>query len=362
MPGYQALNIPFSHATAHLTVFGIANIPSIAPASAFLQPVLPGRDNLLPASYSFLISNGNKKVLFDLGPRKDLENLSPISRGYTEIIKWNITKDITDRLHDAETPLDAINAVIFSHVHFDHVGDMSKFPSSTDLYIGPGTVRDIYSPDTNPNGTLLASDFANRTVTELSFDKTNTKIGGFKALDYFKDGSFYLLDVPGHMPGHLAAVVRVKPTTFVFLAADSFHHAAQVRPTNPLQKSVPIPLEVLESAQKNIDTTYFRSGGNDSATFFDLHARSGPFFDVPETGFYSDPATARISQRGVQAFDSNDDVFVLATHDSTVYPFVEEEGGTIFNEWKERGLKEKATWLFLNKSEVSGAWRLSASA
>ncbi|KAF8070092.1 hypothetical protein FPV67DRAFT_1651638 [Lyophyllum atratum] len=40
-------------------------------------------------------------------------------------------------------------------------GDMSKFPPTTELVVGQGTVRDIYPA--SPNGSLLESDF--RSVT-----------------------------------------------------------------------------------------------------------------------------------------------------------------------------------------------------
>lgn len=42
--------------------------------------------------------------------------------------------------------------------------------------------------------------------------------------DLFHDGSFYLLDAPGHYPGHLNALARIGPNSFILLAADSFHN------------------------------------------------------------------------------------------------------------------------------------------
>ncbi|KAH8834700.1 beta-lactamase-like protein [Flagelloscypha sp. PMI_526] len=359
MSGYKALGIPSSLATVDLTVFRISHLPTVLPAAPFILPVLPGRENLDITTYSWLISNKkkNKKILFDLGPRKDVENLSPAVRALTKGFELNAPKDITELLHNAETPLDAINAVIFSHVHFDHVGDMSLFPSSTELFIGPGTVRDVYNPISNPNGTLLATDFANRTVTELNFTGSKTKIGGFAALDYFEDGSLYILSVPGHMPGHVAALLRVQPTSFVLLSADSFHHAGQIRPTAALHKAVPISEELLYLAHDHISRDYFRSGGNDT-TGFDFKARSGPFFNIPELGgFYQDPATSRTSWLGIEAFDANDDVFVVGSHDSTIYPLTPEDKTTTFNDWKALGFKKQVTWQFVNIS--TSAFRLS---
>jgi hypothetical protein len=34
-------------------------------------------------------------------------------------------------------------------------------------------------------------------MMEMSFEGSDLKIGGFRALDFYGDGSFYLLDAPG---------------------------------------------------------------------------------------------------------------------------------------------------------------------
>jgi L-ascorbate metabolism protein UlaG (beta-lactamase superfamily) len=47
-----------------------------------------------------------------------------------------------------------------SHSHFDHVGDVSKLPPSTRLFVGPGTLKNAlpgYPADNNSWN--LASDF-----------------------------------------------------------------------------------------------------------------------------------------------------------------------------------------------------------
>jgi hypothetical protein len=42
--------------------------------------------------------------------------------------------------------------------------------------------------------------FSGKTVNTVPFSSSNLTIGGFRAIDYFDDGSFYLLDVPGVSP------------------------------------------------------------------------------------------------------------------------------------------------------------------
>ena len=46
------------------------------------------------------------------------------------------------------------------------------------------------------------------------------------AVDLYGDGSFYLVDAPGHLPGHLIAAARVAPGAFVFLGGDACHNRA----------------------------------------------------------------------------------------------------------------------------------------
>lgn len=84
-----------------------------------------------------------------------------------------------------------------SHFHFDHIGDVSKFPESTSVVVGPGT-QEFLLPGypAQEDAMILESDLEGP-VREINFDDAPLEIGRFKALDYFGDGSFYLLDTPG---------------------------------------------------------------------------------------------------------------------------------------------------------------------
>ena len=45
-----------------------------------------------------------------------------------------------------------------------------------------------------------------------------------RAVDFYGDGSLYLVDSPGHLLGHLAAAARIAPNSFLFLAGDTCHN------------------------------------------------------------------------------------------------------------------------------------------
>ncbi|ORY10187.1 hypothetical protein BCR34DRAFT_435447, partial [Clohesyomyces aquaticus] len=190
--------------------------------------------------YSFLVSNSTRHVLFDLGVRVDPTSYAPKT---TKLIEdathvTNTGRDVRSILDSDTSGLGVrstdIEAIIWSHNHFDHVGDPSRFPSSTELVVGPG-VKSASWPGypSKINGSLLDSDAAGRCVREVQFASTGLKVGGFDAFDFFSGGSFYLLDAPGHCKGHVRGLARnsVNPPSFVFMSADACHHPGLLRPT-----------------------------------------------------------------------------------------------------------------------------------
>jgi glyoxylase-like metal-dependent hydrolase (beta-lactamase superfamily II) len=49
---------------------------------------------------------------------------------------------------------------VCSHWHFDHIGDMSKFPTSVNIVVGPGFKENLLPGfPLNPESALLESDY-----------------------------------------------------------------------------------------------------------------------------------------------------------------------------------------------------------
>jgi hypothetical protein len=71
-------------------------------------------------------------------------------------------------------------------------------------------------------------------VIEIAFFEK--EVADFPAHDFFGDGSFYLLDTPGHAIGHLGALARTTTNrdTFIFMGGDLSHHGGQLRPSKYL--------------------------------------------------------------------------------------------------------------------------------
>lgn len=195
------------------------------PAEQFITPKIPGYDRLAVPSYSFLITHpSGQRLLFDLSLRKDFQNLAPPFRDLCTDPEsdWKVyaPHSVSDVLVENGVPLEEINAIIWSHYHFDHTGDPSLFPGTTDLVVGP-TFTSRFAPGypEKSDAPVRSSDWRGRSLREMDFDQHPGKvtIGRFKAIDWFRDGSFYLLHTPGHAPEHMCGLARVQPESFILM-------------------------------------------------------------------------------------------------------------------------------------------------
>ncbi|KAM6510428.1 hypothetical protein FSOLCH5_010868 [Fusarium solani] len=321
-------------------------------AHAFVQPQIKGHEKLNFKTMCFLIEHEGEHILFDCGSRKDFWNGSPHTQsmigGHVPAveIKYGVDEILTMRgfnLHD-------LKAIVWSHWHWDHIGDGSKFPAGTDLVVGPGFTKNFVPgwPE-NPKSPVLASDLQGHRIHEPEFSLT---VAGFPAVDYFGDGSFYLLDVPGHAIGHICGLARTTPETFVFMGGDCCHYAGMFRPTEYL----PLPREISAPA---LDS-YYPSPCPCSA-FTQHHpkatgseARTKPFYDVSRAAgsAYSFGDDAQKSLDKLQLLDAHSDIFVCLAHDDVLFdvlPLFNNDTTKDINDWKKRGLKEYCRWAFLNE-------------
>ncbi|CAN9365873.1 unnamed protein product [Alternaria alternata] len=318
----------------------IGNIP----AAIFTEPQIPGFKKFEGISYVFVLTHTDsggkvRRVLFDLGARKDWENMAPHVVQATKAIEGAILEpmeNVADLLERGGIDRASIEALIWSHAHVDHVGDPSTFPSSATLIVGPG-VKDEYFPGwpTKPDAPVLVTDFANREVHQLDFSDTKLSIGGLPALDYFGDGSFYLLDAPGHALGHLCGLARTTTNTFMLFTGDVYHHASQIRPS----ASVPLPEYV------NVPNLIPNPlPAKQLAQIAPSRCCSAPLLQPGKVN--SDLSTAMRTINAVRDFDDQDNVFLVAAHDHTVTAVVDTFPRSA-NQWKQKGWKEQTKWLFL---------------
>lgn len=160
---------------------------------------------------AFLVQHSVTKdyFLFDLGVRKDIENLTP---GMKEILfpdpPWSVPRDVVESLH------------------FDHTGDPTFYTNAT--FLLGGESKTLISPGypEDPKSQFDSRIYPKDRTRFLSLDEPGgAPIGPVPhALDYFGDGSLYIVDAPGHLPGHINVLVRTSADGgWLYFAGDSAH-------------------------------------------------------------------------------------------------------------------------------------------
>lgn len=355
------VEIPESPSTVQVYIIDTTSFMSGFPAGAFVEPVVPGFDTMNCGSYAYLIRHpgSNTKygtMLFDLGVRKDWENSPPDFVAGVKENGFSITvkKDVATILAENGQDINGVGAIIWSHWHFDHAGDPVTFPATTDLIVGPGFrlgAMPGYPADETSH--VDARAWQGRNLHEVDFAAVGggpsplaklLNIGRFRAYDFYGDGSFYLLDSPGHAAGHLSALARTTadPPSFMFLGGDIAHHNGEFRPS----PYTPLPESISPDPRPGRARTSVCPG----RVFLDVHpARNpnAPFFD-PVTGdrWHEDAAEAKRSIEKLSEADAYDSIFPVLAHDMTLLDVVDLYPKPA-NAWMAKGWKEKSRWAFL---------------
>lgn len=332
---------------------GLINAVNFGPAQIkrFMAPPVPGLETFKSSpSHSFLIEHpSGKKLVWDLGIRKDYHNYSKSIADYIPTTKYKIEveKNVVDILEENGVRGEDIESVIWSHWHWDHIGDPSSFPHKVDLVVGQG-FKDAMLPGypTNPNSPIRESDFAGRNLREISFDH-GLKIGEFPAFDYFGDGSFYLLDSPGHAIGHLCGLARttVQPDTFVLLGGDICHYPGIFRPSKYLP--VPESIQLDTSAGQSSNAPFCLGSAFEKLQKERNRNVTDSLYDMT---FGHDVPLAHQTSRWLQELDCDENIFVIIAHDATVRDAVDHFPQSI-NDWKEKGWGKSLKWKFFRDLE-----------
>lgn len=209
----------------------------------------------------------------------------------------------------------------------------------------------------DPQGHVSESDFKGRELMEIPFGKTDITIGRFAAYDYFGDGSFYILDSPGHAIGHINALARTHASpssAFIHLGGDSAHHPGEFRPTEyiPIPDSIdpsPAPKKYATACPGHAFNSILRNGSKNEHILEMKDPFKGQVEDE-KFGLIVDEAAFRDTIRKDEELDADKDVFTIIAHDWFLKGTLDEWPRDL-NSWKEKGLKELTMWKFLEDFE-----------
>lgn len=187
-------------------------------------------------------------LVFDLGIKRDITQYR--SAQQTHIAQRqpvSVTPDVSDSLRAGGLEPSSISTVILSHVHWDHVGTPSDF-THAEFVVGSGTLNllahgggplypaELFNAaelprertrELPPTPHALASDplAAVNSYTQETHHKWSPLAGFPAVIDFFGDGSLYIVDAPGHLTGHVNLLARTGPGKWVYLGGDCCHDA-----------------------------------------------------------------------------------------------------------------------------------------
>lgn len=231
------------------------------PEKSFVSPADPNARNQVP-SLAFLITHqgppppllqpfstsANKtpvRILFDLGLRRSASRYLPIQQVHLHSRQpHRLEPGVASQLVAGGLEPKSIDAILLSHVHYDHHGDPEDFRESA-FIVGHGALdilehglpgkgsHQYFQKDLLPIGRTIelpsprycsVSNTTRPVPRPLSAESKWEPLGPFPAtLDVFGDGSVYIIDTPGHLPGHINLLCRIGPEKWVHLAGDAFH-------------------------------------------------------------------------------------------------------------------------------------------
>ncbi|KAI4632150.1 uncharacterized protein J4E87_001621 [Alternaria ethzedia] len=229
-----------AHDQAYVTISALEAGQLTLPERLFVTDADPEKRATVP-SLSFLIRHGASNLVFDLGLKRDFSGYREAQQHHiAQRQPTSVSPDAAESLRKGGLDPKDVDVVMLSHVHWDHVGTSSDFTNAR-FVVGSGTMHLL----ANGGGPLYPAEIFN--PDELPADRTSElppvrkaealrafknqleelewkPLAGFPAsIDFYGDGSLFIIDAPGHLFGHINLLARTGPKKWAYLGGDCCH-------------------------------------------------------------------------------------------------------------------------------------------
>jgi N-acyl homoserine lactone hydrolase len=149
---------------------------------------------------------------------------------------------LSDALAARDIAGSAIDFVIPTHLHWDHVSGLLELPDSVAIRL-PSIERDWALRGEHAPVGVARGPLRGRTFD--TFELNGPPVLTFpRSLDLFGDGSVLLVDLAGHTPGSIGVLLAVDDGTRVLLAGDAVWNKLQVE---LIREKAPMPGQLFDA-------------------------------------------------------------------------------------------------------------------
>ncbi|PHH69999.1 hypothetical protein CDD82_7395 [Ophiocordyceps australis] len=197
----------------------------------------------------------NTVLWFDLGISNHLTDYPPATQQLQHFFNTEAAPNsILDDAKSVGVDPNHVNYIIASHGHWDHIFPVASYFPKAKFICGPGALKFAEKtwpdyPDSTFDGRIWNPAKSELPIQELPDPKTAPgkwqRIGLFEhGHDFFGDGSFWIINSPGHCPGNLSILLRTKDkhgkTRWIILAGDCMHsYDLLYSPEAPFGRNLP---------------------------------------------------------------------------------------------------------------------------
>jgi glyoxylase-like metal-dependent hydrolase (beta-lactamase superfamily II) len=184
---------------------------ALAQRSRWLTLPLPAFLVEHPTAGAFMIDTGPSEKMVD-GLQADLGRVGGTLLGGTMRPGQAAGDQVRALGHDPA----AIELVVMTHLHYDHLGGSAQFPAAEFV----ATKAELDDPPSSRKGTY--AHHRDAVSRWRAIHGAGEPHGVFsRTWDLFGDGSVRLVSTPGHTPGHLSVLLRLTGGRSCLLAVDA---------------------------------------------------------------------------------------------------------------------------------------------
>jgi glyoxylase-like metal-dependent hydrolase (beta-lactamase superfamily II) len=223
---------PMTTGTMHYARDGLLQRDGKSSRVRALRAMAPGAETLeIPVPF-FLVEHPTAgSLLVDTGLHASVavdpkSNLGRVFNSFARI-EMGDRDSAPDQLRAAGVDPASVRHVVMTHLHADHASGVAQFPGATFLVDG----REWEFATQPRTLEYVARQFDHAfdwRLLDFSSESVNSFATFGRSLDLFGDGSVRLVSTPGHTPGHLSVVVRLRERE-ALLTADAAYTMRSIR-------------------------------------------------------------------------------------------------------------------------------------